>query len=246
MDDPWQKLDDELDRWAALKRTARLWLRDDDAVEPTESLDCLLGLCRNADVSVLLAIVPAGAGPALARRLAGEDRALPGQHGYAHRNHAPEGEKWSELGRHRQLDDMLTELAEGRQRMLDLFDGRLRDVLVPPWNRIALELLPHLPEIGLTCVSAFGWQMPEIAALRSVNCHVDIINWKQTRRVHTPAKVVGDLVEALAIARTEGGALVGILTHHLVHDADAWSLLETLFARTQAHTAAQWVSFDDV
>jgi len=244
--DPWPLLDAELDLWAAQGRSARLWLRDDDATVPSPALDRLLNLCGRFDVPLLLAVVPAGAGQALARRLEREARILPCQHGFAHQNHAPKGEKAAEIGAHRPLDTMLAELAAGRRMLLDLFADRLRPVLVPPWNRIAPELLPRLPEIGIACVSTFGRQAPGLSdSVPGLNCHVDIIDWKGGRQGHLAQKIVGDLVEALALAR-ESGAPVGILTHHLVHDEGAWLQLETLLSRTQAHDAAQWVSFDDV
>ena len=37
---------------------ADLWLRDDDAVEPTSALDTLLDLCRGFSVPVTLAVIP--------------------------------------------------------------------------------------------------------------------------------------------------------------------------------------------
>src|SRR5882762_9167952 len=79
--DPWRSLDAELDLWAAQGRIARLWLRDDDAVEPSPALDRLLAVCNGHGVPLLLAIIPAGAGLALAQRLAGEANVLPCQHG---------------------------------------------------------------------------------------------------------------------------------------------------------------------
>ena len=37
--DPWLELNAELDRWHKAGKTARFWLRDDDAVEPTPELE---------------------------------------------------------------------------------------------------------------------------------------------------------------------------------------------------------------
>ncbi len=43
-DDVWQPLLRALDRWNRAGRRAEFWLRDDDAIEPTEPLDRLLDL----------------------------------------------------------------------------------------------------------------------------------------------------------------------------------------------------------
>jgi hypothetical protein len=42
--------------------------------------------------------------------------------------------------------------------------------------------------------------------------------------------VAGELHRRLVQARERGGAPLGILTHHLVHDERAWTTLETLVA----------------
>ena len=39
---------------------------------------------------------------------------------------------------------------------------------------------------------------------------------------------------------------IGILTHHLVHDAGAWDFLGELFALTAGHPACRWASASDI
>ena len=106
------------------------------------------------------------------------------QHGYAHTNHAPPGDKKIELGPHRPAMFVLGELGTGRLALERLFGSRVLPVLVPPWNRIAPALVPTLPEIGYRGLSAFG---PRAAprpgpGLLQVNTHIDLIDWK-TRRL---------------------------------------------------------------
>lgn len=246
MPDPWESLAAELERWRAERRTARLWLRDDDAVVPTPALDRLIELTGRFAVPVLLAIVPAHATTALADRLAAEPHVLPCQHGFAHRNHAGAGEKAAELGPQRPADAVLADLRDGRRRALDLFEANLRPVLVPPWNRIAAEIVPRLPELGFSALSAFGWtSVGPVPGVDEVNCHVDIIDWKGTRATRPLEKLLADTVEALAAARASG-APVGILTHHLVHDEAAWAFLQALFSVTAGQPAVRWVAFDDL
>ena len=49
-EDPiWQPLQAELARWIHASRSAKFWLRDDDAVEPTAALDRLIGLANDFD-----------------------------------------------------------------------------------------------------------------------------------------------------------------------------------------------------
>ena len=242
----WQNLRDELDIWQASGHIARFWLRDDDAIAPSPALDRLIATLAPFKAPVLLAIIPKGAGLALAERLAGEALVLPAQHGFSHRNHANAGQKPQELGLHRGAEAVLDDLARGREKLLKLFGTSLRAVLVPPWNRMDADLAPRLPELGFEALSTFGkpgWNNDEP---RRFDSNVDIIDWKQTRTGHEADKQVTKQVEALTQARASSHAPVGILTHHLVHGPKAWHFLETLGEVLASHAAARWISYDDL
>lgn len=68
----WDPLRRELDRWQAAGRVAQFWLRDDDAVEPTQALETLMALAGESGVPLMLAVIPGLTGEALALRLAEE------------------------------------------------------------------------------------------------------------------------------------------------------------------------------
>lgn len=218
-----------LDDLAARGAQARFWLRDDDATLPTTALDRLLAL----GLPVTLAVIPEPTGAALADRLAGT-MAEVAVHGWAHANHAGPGEKKIELGLHRPLPAVLGELAQGLARLRALHGDRALPLLVPPWNRIAPAVAAGLPGIGFAALSTFGPE-PE-APPRRINAHVDIIDWRGTRRGKDPAALEAEILSRLATGRT-----VGILTHHLAHDRGAWAFLDAL-ARATDHPAARWVS----
>ena len=241
MQDIWQPLHAELDIWQDEGQTARLWLRDDDAIAPTPALDRLIAILARHNIPALLAIIPKGAGLELAARLAGVDLVLPCQHGYSHRNHAGIGEKPQELGLHRGIEPVLADMRNGREKLVALFGDALRPVLVPPWNRIDPALAHHLADLGFTALSTFGEPAPPDFR---IDANVDIIDWRATRSGHAHPKLVAKLVEALAAARENRHAPVGILAHHLVHGERAWSFLEDLGESLARHRAALWVSFD--
>ncbi|MEX2454239.1 MAG: hypothetical protein WD470_06020, partial [Rhodospirillaceae bacterium] len=180
----WDRLTAELDAWAAAGLTTALWWRDDDAADATPALDRLLALRRDAGAPLALAVVPATAAAALARALAGERDIDILQHGFAHRNHRPAGEKKAELGAERGLWDIAREIADGRGRLDALFgDGRWLEVMVPPWNRIDPAVAALLPGLGFHGLTGFGPRaVPEtVPGLVAVNTHVDIVDWRTTR-----------------------------------------------------------------
>ncbi len=228
----WQTLATEAARWADRPAPADLWWRDDDAADACPALERLLGVHRAGGVPLALAVVPAQATAALAERLAGEPGIDVLQHGYAHANHAPPTEKKMELGLHRPAMFVLGELGTGRMALDRLFGARPLPVLVPPWNRIAPPLVPTLPEIGFRGLSTFGprKRVHPVRGLRAVNTHVDLVDWKTRRFVGTTA-ALANLVDALARAR-ESDEPVGILSHHLAMDAEAWDFLGLLWEKT--------------
>ncbi len=236
----WAEVEQQFARFAAAGRRARLWLRDDDAVAPSPALDRLIALCARHEVPVLLAVIPAGAGPALASRLVSAALATPCQHGFAHANHAPPGQKKREYGPDRPLAALRAELAAGRDRLQALFGVRLAPVFVPPWNRIDAEAARLLPGLGFRALSVFGGPPAPIAGLNRLDCRLDIMDWHGGRGGREHGALAGELARHLAEAFVSDEP-VGVLGHHLVHDETAWGFLDTLLARSAGRPGACWM-----
>ncbi len=228
-----------LDRHADRGKPARLWLRDDDAVDPSPALDRLLRMTAAAQVPVTLAVIPAFSGKALADRLATEPHVTVAVHGWSHTNYAGPDEKKQELGGHRPAAEVLADLALGFDQLATLHGPQFAPVLVPPWNRISSEVVAGLPGLGFEALSVFGPETPE--PLKMMNTHVDLIDWHGTRGGRPAAILLDELASAL-----EGGAPVGFLTHHLVHDAAAWDFLADLFEMTATHPGCRWLALPDL
>lgn len=211
------------------------WLRDDDAVAPTKPLDNLLALTARYAIPLTLAVIPAHATDALAQQLVTNNNVAVAVHGWSHQNHAPIDEKKQELGMHRPLDDIRSELARGYTVLSELYAPNFVPILVPPWNRIDPAIVKELPELGFKGLSTFG--VPTSGPLTSVNTQVDIIDWRGTRGGRDATELVYELVEMIKTTQLT----IGILTHHLVHDDAAWHFLQQLLSVTSAHAAAKWV-----
>jgi peptidoglycan/xylan/chitin deacetylase (PgdA/CDA1 family) len=228
-----------LDLYADAGRTARLWLRDDDAVEPTQHLSRLLDISCRWNAPMTVAAIPVHATPELAEFLGKMPLISVAVHGWDHVNHAPASEKKQELGLHLGEVTVLSQLADGIKRINDLFGGNAVPLLVPPWNRISPELLPHLSGIGYEALSVFGPERDH-AIPRMVNTHVDIIDWKGSRGGRSPELLYAETTARL-LAGDAAETSLGILTHHLVHDDAAWQFLDDLFELTAGHSACRWV-----
>lgn len=231
-----------LDAVAEAGGKVRLWWRDDDAVAPTPALDRLLALARRHALPVAVAAISARATGALAARLAREPLACVLVHGLAHANHASPAEKKAEFGPHRPLAALLADAAQGLGLARRTFGDRLLPVFVPPWNRISDELAARLATLGFSGLSAAGSSRAGVAraahGLMIAHTHVDPIDWRGGGGSLPAAEVDRRAAAAVQVRSREGGEIViGLLTHHLVHDEAVWSLCDVLLGLLLAHPA---------
>ena len=242
----WSDLHDELDVWHGEGRIATLWWRDDDATAPVPALDRLARLAREHEVTVGLAVIPALAEPSLAPWLESV-RAEFLQHGWAHRNHAAQGEKNIELGRHRAPGVVAAELADGFGKLRELAGARFLPVLVPPWNRIDPALIPELPRVGFRALSTYGPRLSPMPVPRvgQTNCHVDVVDWRGGRGFVGRDRALAAVVAHLAARRersADSGEPTGLLTHHAVHEECTWTFVARFVERTRSHPAVRWLA----
>lgn len=243
--DIWQPVAAALEEYRRLGLSPEFWLRDDDASCPAAALDRLLELTARFEIPTALAIIPALTGEDLAARLGPHSHAVPVIHGWAHKNHAGMGEKKQEFGPHRPLGEMQDELNRGLEIMNKFYPERLVPAFVPPWNRIAPELIGFLGEAGYSALSRFG-PAPDVRTddgIAEINTHVDIMDWRGGKICKDPAVLTRLLAEALAQSVAGARYPIGILTHHLVHDDAAWNFLEDLFSFTHGQ---RWLSVQEL
>ncbi len=240
----WPDLVDELDRWGEAGRVALLWWRDDDAVAATPQLDDLLRLA--GEVPIAIAAIPAHARPELADVLPSTGRVAVLQHGWQHANRAEDGKK-SEYPEGRPAAVVGAEIGAGQARLKGLFGPRALPVFVPPWNRIACEIVPQLVEHGIAGLSAIASPRTATlpAGLVAIDVHVDVVAWRGHRGFIGTAAALGRLIGHLRVARSLAAASarpIGILTHHLIMDRATVVFLDRLIAVTHAHRAVRWAT----
>lgn len=248
----WDALANELDLWQEAGKTADFWWRDDDAVAPTAALERLLNLSRSHSASIGLAVIPelCEADLAAVLRNAARDNAAEIavlQHGIAHENTAPAGEKKTELSSAAPTRETRERLTAGRNRLSGLFGAQFQPVLVPPWNRIAPELAAALPSCGFSGLSTYKARtQPEAApGLLQINTHVDLLRWKPERGFLGESEALTLLqmhLQARRENRADAGEPTGILTHHLVHDEATWDFLDRLLTWLKRHPATKFLA----
>jgi len=260
-DKGWDKARRELDRWADAGLTAKCWVRDDDAIETSESLERLSNFANDYSIRIGLAVIPGNIRPSLTHFLdINTKQFYPMCHGWKHVNHG-RGTKPGEFGPDRSFSNMINEA----RAALSLFSQRFitaKAIFVPPYNRITPAVINALPNIGFFGVSLmpsylerktlqFGpplaWtnliRIPGFSRVPRIDAHLDMIDWK-TNTARETAVIVDDLVRHLRGRRL--GLLptntpIGLLTHHLVHNDGIWRSCNEALQVLRSHKAVEFI-----
>ncbi len=227
----WKPLLEEFQHWQDADMILPFWWRDDDAIEPTPELDRLIAIANNIDMPCRLAVIPKYASSALAKHISSTRQIIPVVHGWAHINHAPIGQKNTEFGATRPIEECATDAILGLQRMTDLFGDRLQPMFVPPWNRVNPELGQHLVAIGYDTLSTYTPRDSKFAApgLIQINTHLDPIAWHCGRSLVDGPTLVAQTVSLMQdrrIGNADNTEPFGLLTHHLIHDDAIWAFVK--------------------
>jgi hypothetical protein len=238
----WRELEAALDAVARSGKAIRLWWRDDDAGRDDPRLERLLELAERRALPLALAVVPVWLDAGGQARIAASPQAIVLQHGFAHRNHAPAGQKSCELGG-RAIDVVEAELARGRATLVDAFGAAFLAVLVPPWNRFDAQLIGRLAACGFCGLSTYGRRdaLEVAAGLIQINTHLDPIDWRGERLFVGEVAALERLIAVL-----DPDEPIGILSHHLAMDEPGWRFLDRLLGVLAAHPGAVLCSAADL
>ncbi len=217
------RLNHELAIWRRAWRVPVLWWRDDDAREPTWQLDKLLSVRRS--IPLTLAVIPDVDLHPLASRLSVETGIDVAQHGVDHANKLPEGGPRSEFAEGASQNDINAAVAAGRARLMAAGFSPL--LFVPPWNEPGDRQIEAVVAARYQTYS-IGVNGKARDGLKHVGAQVDILRWKGKPHFKGRRRVFDALRKQLEARRLAGAfeEPIGLLTHHLVHDDQAWQFLD--------------------
>jgi hypothetical protein len=200
-----------------------VFFRDDDAGWGTDRLRALLDVFARHDLPLDLAVIPAELDEELAAELrarVASQRLHLHQHGFAHRNHEPNGRKY-EFGPHRSPAQQRRDIEAGAARLAQLLGTAPEPIFTPPWNRCTPDTGHALVALGFRVLSRESRaERLGIEGLDEVPIRVD---W-----------VKPDAIERLACAIGEGGR-TGVMFHHDEMDAADLARADELLARLAGH-----------
>ncbi len=196
----------------------------------------------------MLAVIPLGIEPGLAELTAGERHVVPAAHGVAHENNARPGDRKEELPAHLGEAAIRRALGRSREAFRDAFGETEGLWFVPPWNRISPEAAALLPEHGFAGLSAWrGRPVADRSGLRRLDTHLDLIDWRGGRGGRALGELATEAATLLSARRAARDlSPLGVLSHHLIHDAAADRALAGLADLISGHRAARWLPRRDL
>jgi hypothetical protein len=219
----------------ALDRAPRaipVFFRDDDAGWAHDRLRVLLDLFEGNALPLDLAVIPT----ALDERQAAELRARAGprlglhQHGFAHRNHEPDGRKY-EFGPSRSGAAQGRDIEAGAACLADLLGDAVQPIFTPPWNRCTVETGRCLVDHGFRVLSRESRAAPlDLPGLRELPVRVDWFAHRHGVRLSPP-----ELGAQLGAALRADAGPVGLMFHHAVMDTDDVTRAGELLALLARH-----------
>jgi hypothetical protein len=259
--DAWHSVRDELDCWVNSGLKAKFWVRDDDAIEPSEQLMRLRSLAASHDIRVGLAVIPGCVSRDLIKFLdRNAPQFYPMCHGWKHVNYNLK-KRPAEFGPDRPISGLVSDAKSAFRVFSELF-GSARAIFVPPFNRVTPTLIKSLPDIGFLGVSLMPnyferkilqvgsrlnynmpIKIPDFNVGPRIDVHIDVINWRARTAREIPA-IANELVQHLRVRRLgflRADAPIGLLTHHLVHDERIWRLCRDILGTLQSHQAVEFL-----
>lgn len=236
-----QALKIELDEWSRNQAAATIWWRDDDLHQPTPELELILYTSEITRFKPLLGVIPLLSVQELPASLKNFDARI-GIHGLQHINHNIRLARKSEFGSARCIEDQKQDIKKAKDVLLSLFGDSVLNCFIPPWNRISSELVAYLPNLGFSSISAFGERKTKhpVPNLLQINTHVDLIDWKNTRKFIGGESMASQLTNYLRRKRLDTSnhfEPIGLLSHHLEMNKKDWEEFQTVCLTLKKHAA---------
>ncbi|MET0460840.1 MAG: hypothetical protein ABW195_16430 [Ilumatobacteraceae bacterium] len=219
-----------------LATPCQIFFRDDDAGWADDALWALLDEFAAAGVAVDVAAIPQALSSTGGRRLVArvdDGSARVHQHGLAHVDHEPGGQRKCEFGAARPFAAQRDDIVGGRRRLEDTLGRAIDPVFTPPWNRCTTATADAALAAGHRVLSRDrSAGRIDHASLAEIPVAVD---W--SARPHGVARTPDELGRVIAAAVVVGGP-VGVMLHHAVMGDDDRRRLGALLALVASSPAA--------
>ena len=219
------KLESALAKLKASERTLDVFFRNDDVDTDETTLRQLIYTFWKLKIPLNLEVIPGRLTDSCVALLKKYDRSRfeLHQHGWQHINHEIAGRK-CEFGFSRSYEQQLNDIARGQQRMNDAFGQSWSRVFTPPWNRCTEKTYHVLNQLGFEGLSKDSSKLPITGyKFREISITFDLYSWKIEPTMKLPENIFSELA-----GQVDELGRIGIMLHHKVMDATAFTFLERL------------------
>jgi len=240
----WQReLSHSLDAIQETGKSLHLFLRNDDIDTDEDTLRTLCDVTLSRGIPLNLEVIPGNLTPSTIRFLKNLKRINPSlieldQHGWRHTNHEQEGRK-CEFGASRNFEEQLQDIARGKTILEDALAERFFPVFTPPWNRGTADTFRVLDELGFLVLSKDRSKQAVTGyGFREISTTLDLYQWKTGPAMKSPLVIAKALDSQFNELET-----IGLLLHHKVMDAEAFSFLDALLKLLRAYSCIHFHTF---
>lgn len=244
---PWQvELRKYLDTLQAAQKEIRIFCRDDDIDEDEETLRRLLDITLSRGVPLNLEIIPGKLTDPTITLLknhirVNSDLVVLNQHGWMHVNHEKEGRK-CEFGVSRGFYAQFEDIARGKALLEEIFGDRFYPTFIPPWNRCTEDTFKVLDQLCFQVLSRDQGEQPVTGyKFQEISITLDLYRWKGGVTMRPSQEIVTELISQISERDT-----VGILLHHKVMEASAFSFLDLLLGELSHHSIVRFHTFQSL
>jgi hypothetical protein len=200
-----------------------------------------LEVASTTDARTAIAVIPQHADAALVAALQRTSTCV-WQHGWGHHFHSA-----GEFGEGRPLFELVQDAVQGQRALDRLFKPEgWQKIFVPPNHLLCGAFKESLREIGYVGLSGGISNLPPREGLAEQNAEVDLFDWahKELFSERETSELLLKQLQKRRVGECNGIAPIGLLTHHLVFDNDAWSMIRRLLAMLRSHAAVEFVDAD--
>lgn len=204
-----------------------VFFRADDIAIPSRNQHRLLQMFAHFEVPLCAAVVPAWLNESRWESICATVQDKHHlfswhQHGWVHTNHETAGKK-HEFGPGTTPHRKRRDLARGRDKLQRILGRQFLPVFTPPWNRMDLETMGILKDLGFAAISRYSNATPPtFPELPDFPASVDL----HTRKETTPQDSLAAFLRELKVSLSRGW--VGFMIHHQRMSPSAFSFLEAL------------------
>lgn len=222
---PMNELESALAKLKTSERTLNVFFRNDDVDADEPTLRQLIYTFWKLKTPLNLEVIPGRLTENCVALLKKYDRSQfeLHQHGWRHINHEIAGRK-CEFGFSRSYEQQFNDIARGKQRMDEAFGQSWSRVFTPPWNRCMEETHHVLDQLDFEGLSKDSSKPPITGyKFREISITLDLYSWKIEPAMKLPESIFSELAR-----QVDELDRIGIMLHHKVMDAAAFTFLERL------------------